>query len=173
MRDVRDSQRSRVYKAERKVYHLGAPLREVKDIERFIKKQLARKAITRRYPDATKKVVVGDGRGRRAACAWGDWKISIPLWARHEMVVIHELAHIVANRHYGSRGVAAHGWEFCSVFLDLVRFIMGREAHDALKASFKEHRVRFTKPRARKPLTAEQKAALAARLAEARANKTS
>lgn len=171
MRDVRDSQRSRVYKAERHVHHLGAPLREVKDIERFIKKQLARKAITRRYPDATRRVEVGDGRGRRAACAWGDWKISIPLWARHEVVVIHELAHIVTNRHFGSYGVAAHGWQFCSVFLDLVRFIMGREAHDALKGSFKKYRVKFSKPRARKPLTDEQKAALAARLAEARHRK--
>jgi hypothetical protein len=50
---------------------------------------------------------------------------------------------------------------------------MGREAHDALKVSFKAKKVRFTKPRERKPLTPEQREALAARLAEARAKQTS
>jgi putative metallohydrolase (TIGR04338 family) len=175
MSGIRDSQRSRVYKAEKAIWgaHMGEKFREVKDVERFIKKQMARKAITRRYPAATRKVAIHDGGGRRAACAWGTWKISLPIWARCELVIIHEMAHIVANRHYGERHIAGHGWQFCSVFLDLVRFIMGREAHDALKASFKKHKVRFTKPRERKPLTPEQRFALAARLAEARASKTS
>lgn len=173
MSNVRDSQRSRVYKAERRVHHLGKPLREVEDIQRFIKKQLARKAITSRYPDATRPIAVHHGGGRRNACAYGGWKISIPLWARNELIVIHEIAHIVTNRHYGDKrsGVAGHGWQFCAVFLDLVRFIMGREAHDALKASFKAHKVRFTKPRTRAPLSTERKAELAMRLAAARAEK--
>lgn len=173
MRDARDSQRLRVYKAERRVHHLGKPLREVEDIQRFIQKQLKRKAITSRYPDATRPIAIHHGGGRRNACAYGGWKISIPLWARNELIVIHEVAHIVTNRHYGDKrsGVAGHGWQFCAVFLDLVRFIMGKEAHDALKASFKEHKVRFTAPRKKKWLTPEQKAALAERLAAARAAK--
>lgn len=148
---IRDTQRSRVYKAEKAIWptHMGRPLREVADVQRFIKKQMKRKAITRRYPDAAKTVHVHDGGGKRAASAYGTWKISLPLWARHELVVIHEMAHIVAHRHYGERNIAGHGWQFCAVLLDLVRFIMGKETHDALKASFKANRVRFTKPRAR------------------------
>lgn len=168
---LRDTQRSRVYKSERKVLHFAKPLREVKDIERFIKKQLKRKAITRRYPDATREVLVHDGGGKRNASAYGGWKISIPLWARSDLIVIHELAHIVAHRHYRGSSIASHGWQFCAIYLDLVRFIMGREAHDALKASFKAHKVRFTQPRTRAPMSPERKAELAARLAAARAAK--
>lgn len=169
---ARDSQRKRVYVAERVLSKFAKPLRDVQDIERFLKKQLQRKAILRRYPDATKKVRVSDGRGRVNACAYGDWKIAIPLWARNTHIVVHEMAHIVTHRQYGHR-VAGHGWEYASVFLDLVRFIMGKEAHDALKQSFKDNKVRFTKPRTRKPLSPEAKAALALRLAEARAKITS
>ncbi len=169
LREVRDSQRSKVYKAEKVLLPLAAPLREVKDVECFIKKQMARKAITRRYPSATRATEVKDGRGRRHACAFGGYAISLPIWARNEAIVIHEMAHIVTNRHYGERGLASHGWQFCAVFLDLVRFIMGNEAHDALKVSFKANKVRFTKPRTRKPLSPERRAALAERLAAARA----
>lgn len=165
---VRDNQRSRVYKAERCLWGDAKPLREVKDIEAFMKKQLSRKAILKRYPDATRTIQVADGRGTRKALAYGDYKISIPLWARNEAVVIHEIAHIIAHRTYGQYRIAGHGWEFCSVFLDLVRFIMKREAHDALKKSFKEHRVKFTKPKKRKPLTPEQKAVLVERMKNAR-----
>lgn len=165
---ARDSQRKRLYVAERVLGKFAKPLQDVQDIERFLKKQLQRKAILRRYPDATRTVRVSDGRGRRNACAYGDWKIAIPLWARNTHIVIHEMAHIVTHRQYGSK-VAGHGWEYANVFLDLVRFIMGNEAHDALKQSFKDHKVKFTKPRTRKPLSTEEKMALAARLAEARA----
>jgi putative metallohydrolase (TIGR04338 family) len=170
---LRDTQRSRVYKAEKAIgtTHSGERLREVRDVERFIKKQFARKAITRRYPDATRAVKIHDGGGRRAAAAYGTWKISLPLWARCELVIIHEMAHIIAHRHYGECNIAGHGWQFCAVFLDLVRFIMGREAHDALKASFKKHKVRFAQSRTRAPLSPERKAELAARLAAARAAK--
>jgi len=170
---LRDTQRSRVYKAEMAIWetHSGERFREVKDIDRYIKKEFARKAITRRYPTATTKVAIHDGGGRRRACAWGTYKISLPIWARFELAVIHEMAHIITHRHYGERNVAGHGWQFCAVFLDLVRFIMGKETHAELKASFKTHKVRFIEPRKRAPLSPERRAELAARLAAARAAK--
>jgi len=58
------------------------------------------------------------------------------------------------------------------VLLDLVRFVMGREAHDVLKASFKEHKVRFTAPRAKRQYTPEQLEILRARLAAGREAKS-
>lgn len=167
---ARDTQRKRVYTAEKVLGQFAKPLREVKDIERYCRKQLRRKAILRRYPSAERAFRIKDGRGTRKALVYGGHAIGIPLWARNEAIVLHEVAHVINYRH-SDTDVAGHGWEFCAVFLDLVRFIMGREAHDALKQSFKDHKVRFTKPRTRKPLTPEQRAVLAARLAAARAAK--
>lgn len=164
----RDSQRKKVYRAESVLLRFAKPLREVSDVERFLRKQLKRQAILRRYPDAAEAFRVKDGRGTRNALAYGTHTISIPLWARNEAIVLHEAAHVITSRHINVRKASAHGWEFCATLLDLVRFIMGREAHDALKQSFKDNKVRFTKPRKRKALTDEQRAALAERLASAR-----
>lgn len=165
----RDNQRQRVYNAERVLIQLAAPLREVRDIERYITKNMARKAILTRYPDASRSVNVRDGRGTRNAWAYGTHSISLPLWARNEAIVLHEMAHIIANRHF--QGHAGHGWQFCAVMLDLVRFCMGTEAHATLMASYDAHKVRYRAPRKRAPLTPEQRAALAQRLATARAAK--
>jgi hypothetical protein len=68
-------------------------------------------------------------------------------------------------------GVAGHGWEYCETYLKLVLYIMGREAHDALKASMRKHRVRFREPRKRAPLSPERRAQLVAQLAYARERK--
>lgn len=69
------------------------------------------------------------------------------------MVVLHELAHIIHNRLGSSwgrgerkaelSGGASHGWQFAAIFLDLVHFIIGKEAADQLKAAYKAARVRF------------------------------
>ena len=170
----RDSQRSRVYKAERAIRkeYGGKHFRETADVERYIKKQFARKTITRRYGDIGQHITAHDGRGRGRAGAWGYNDITLPKWTRFELMIIHEVAHLMTNRLHGLN-TAGHGWQFCSIYLDLVRFILGKEAHAALKASFKAHKVKFKKPQTRAPLSPEQKALLAECLAAAREAKKS
>jgi putative metallohydrolase (TIGR04338 family) len=168
----RDQQRSRVYKAERiALAQMAAPLATVRDIERFVKRVFGMKRVQDAFPKATSRhwdlPTVGDGRGRRNACGW-DGGIKIPLWARNEWVVIHELAHTISWREYGYK-TAGHGWQFCAVYLKLVLYCMGREAHDVLKRDFKVCRVRYTAPRKRKPMDPARKAELVARLAAYRA----
>jgi len=172
---ARDTQRQRVYTAESAVEKAtpSARLEAVRDVERFVKATLARKRVQDDFPRATRvyKYVpdVTDGRGRRRACAVGSCEIRMPVWSRTELIVLHELAHIMINREHGDRDtIASHGWQFCAAYLRLVLHVMGRQHHDALKASFKAHRVRFTKPRAKRELTPEQRAALVARMAAAR-----
>jgi uncharacterized membrane protein len=63
---------------------------------------------------------------------------------------------------------AGHGWQFAETYLLLVRHVMGVDAHDRLKAQFKEHRVRFREPKKRRELSEEQRQALRERLYEAR-----
>ena len=88
--------------------------------------------------------------------------------SREGGIVLHELAHVICQREHGLR-VAGHGWQFCSIYLKLALYMMGREAHDALKKEMKVNRVRFTEPRKRKPMDPLRKAALVARLAAYRA----
>ena len=145
MSSVRDNQRSKVYKAEDVLLDFAKPLPKIEDVVAFCQKTQKRKTIVKRYPRAERPIAVKDGRGTRRALAYGGYAISIPQWARNEAIVVHEIAHIMTNRHFGD--VAGHGWEYCSVFLDLVRYTMGKEAYMALKQSFKEHKVKFRAPR--------------------------
>ena len=86
-------------------------------------------------------VFVHDGRGRVKACAVGRI-IKLPLWARSERVILHELAHVIQTERPG------HGRQFCRIFLDIVRrWHSDRDAWRTLRASFRAHRVRYTRRR--------------------------
>lgn len=167
----RDTQRSKLYRAEGALDPFSQPLPTVDDVERFALKvwrsERVRKAF--RTVSLSSPPRVKDGRGTSWARG-GYSTINIPLWARNTRIVLHELAHTIHIREGGARG-AAHGWQYAAVFLKLVLYMAGREAHDALKASFKEHRVKFRPPRQKRELTTEQRAALATRLAAARTRK--
>jgi len=168
----RDSQRAKVYKAENAVMkpHV-TPLPTMADVEGFVRKVWTSQRVMEAWPRAAGRhsgwsgfiPKVKDGRGRRNSCANGGMSISIVLPHRNDWIVCHELAHIVIHRELGWN-VAGHGWQFCSVYLKLVLWFMGREAHDALKKSFKLHKVKFYPPRKKRELSQEQKAQLVLRL---------
>ena len=167
---MRDTQRSKVYAAERAAFE-NLPIEKfesVKDVERFLKYIWKLKRVQNEWFSSVVGVNpprVGDGRGCRRALACGAWEIKLPKWARQDWVAVHELAHIIHHRSGNWRKTeAAHGWQFCAIYLKLVLYVLGREKHDALKAAFKAHKVRFTEPRKRN-LTDEQRQALADRLA--------
>lgn len=171
---MRDSQRSKVYKSDHALDSFGR-LETVPEIEAFVSKLWHSERFKKRFPVASaRNPRIGDGRRRRRAGgnSTGIW---MPRWARSKGIVCHELAHCVQAREfsltgkpYGFREQAAHGWEFCSIYLEIVRLSMGREAHDALKLAFKKNRVRFREPR-RLNLTPEERAAIGARLSVYRA----
>lgn len=181
MSKERDQQRSRVYKAEKVLSKFAEPLPKVNDVERYVKEVWKSKRVQNAFPKAVRPYVHGfgqtygseptvkDGRGIRKAKGHQHW-IAIPLWARNSYIVTHELAHTITRREHGTK-VAGHGWQYCEIYLTLVLYMLGREAHDVLKASFKQHRVRFTKPRERKPLSPERREQMIAILAYARAKR--
>lgn len=177
MRRERDTQKARVYRSDKALVAIAKPLPTVRDMQRFVDRIWSQRRVYRWFgPDAFRghwrrklsgrastAPLVHDGRGRRAAGGWSRG-ITMPLWSRNEAIVLHELAHSMCARLHGPR-VAGHGWQYCSIYLRLVLYGMGREAHDTLKAAFKANRVRFREPRKRAPLSPERKAELAARLA--------
>jgi len=181
----RDSQRKKLYTAERVALEpLAIPLLTTDDVKAYLVKQLSRATLQRRYGNVVDLkewgLTVADGRGTRRALAYGTYKISLPLWARTDWVALHEVAHVIhdrlsstrarrGDRNWELRGGAAHGWQYAAIYLDLVRYIKGKEAGDALKAAFKAHKVRF-RPKQKRAVSVTPEV-LAARLEKARTAK--
>ena len=92
----RDSQRKKVYDAERKAF-AGAEvdLPEVVDVERYIHHVCGLGRVKESFPElAWRHITVGDGRRRRAA--GGDGRgIYMPRWSRKRWIVLHELGHTI------------------------------------------------------------------------------
>lgn len=91
------------------------------------------------------RVAAYDGRRRRRGGASGNrWtgRIDMPVHTRNRLYVLHEIAHLATPA-----PMAGHGREYAANYLLLVRHFLGVEAHRALRESFKEHRVKYTKKR--------------------------
>ena len=154
-RAMRDSQRSKVYGAEREVKFPKAleRLETVPEIEAWLSK-IMRSAWWKKYKIQSaafinrepfplklyKSIRVKDGRGRRHACG-GHGSISLPMWSRYRLVILHEVAHVL------QRERPWHGRQFTQIFLDLVRRWIGKPAYTELRAAFRKHRVKVGKKR--------------------------
>lgn len=142
---MRDTQRMRVWRAVRAISK--TPLTP-HDAERLAAKTWRSKRVRNNWRHAT---------GRELP--------TLPAWAKQSAaMVLFQLARTINGRDGSPAYRATHGWEFCAIFLKLVLYMLGREAHDTVKASFKTHKVRFTKPRKKRELTEEEKDVLRARL---------
>lgn len=176
----RDSQRSKVYKAERTIKAGKDRLETVAEMEKWITNLCKQKRIRSHFPELRRSFDVEDGRGRRAA-GGSTWGITMPRWSRSKLVILHEMAHVVIERRYTIRAprvngkwviqVAVHGREYCAVYLKLVHLALGKAAMEELKAAFKAQRVRYTPPRPKRPLSPERREQLRTQLAAARAAK--
>ena len=135
MRTDRDSQRSKVYAAER-----ACGLCEVKQtipndqLQGWVDAVLDRRVIRSRWGTQTATVKLTNGYG--GARTYGRHKITVSRGGRNEYVMLHEIAHVLTPEDVG------HGPEFCGVLLFLVRNVLGKDAHAALLASMRQHRVK-------------------------------
>lgn len=174
---MRDSQRSKVYGGEgpliRSAYGTEASWEE---LQQFTNKVLQSKWVMKHWGVRTITLVKG-GRGARAQSSryrfdrsaetwkWSPNPVVLGTTCRNKVVLLHELAHHFAGLHHG------HDWKFASVYLDLVKHFLGADAHSILKSGFDAKKVKYHKPRKKKPLTEEQRAAAVERMAKARAAK--
>jgi hypothetical protein len=173
----RDTQRKKLYAAENAVFRPDGAERpsyvqrvEPHELSSYIRRILTRKTFTSRFGTGVMPVK-RKGRSVRFNARVSTRKLGAHasgtntqvygasmLW---NWVVCHETAHTIHLRlisrgtgygtggKYGDRlrGGAWHGREFAFIYLIVVRYMMGKEAHDALKASFKKHKVKFSLPR--------------------------
>lgn len=189
MARTRDAQRARCYKAEREAFSYypgrvlrgtpGATLGEYKygkamSVQEMQELQIliggSKKILDKwRNGDAKRVRVEISGRRTRGGAASYGGKVQYSPKAMLDWIVCHEMAHelndcatsLEKKGDGGAYNHASHGWRFCAIYLDIVRWVIGVEAAEALKASFKRNKVRFTPPikRAKKDPTLAQLAA--------------
>lgn len=142
MKKPRDSQRARLYRAERG--RLGEPsvhappTMTMTEIRRWVGRLTRSSWWRRRFPGC-RYIAVRDGRGRRSAAGQNCGHfgvIKLPRWARNPLVVLHEVAHAVQPRR-----TAAHGPEFARIYLDLVRRWIGPRTAVRLNTAMRRERV--------------------------------
>lgn len=142
MTRARDNQRQRLYDAEQAARlrcpeHSGHQTIANADLQSYVDKVLAHRAVQARWGQRSIQVSLSHGGGR----SWGG-VITLGTWARNPWAILHEIAHeLVAVRY---RSVAAHGPEFAGVFLWLVQTFLGKHQADLLREEFRTHRVRKT-----------------------------
>ena len=147
----RDSQMSRVYMAEGGVDG-GSRLETVTEMQAWVDKIMRSVWWKNRYSYIT-YIQVMPGRGCKCALAsWskdrrnprGTWipSIKIPIWARYQFTILHEMAHHVTNPTRFKDAYASHGPEFCWNFLALVKRWMGAADYADLRSKFRECKVR-------------------------------
>lgn len=142
---MRDSQRSRVYSAERQLSDRGARLETVQEMQAVVDSICRSRWFRNRFGSV--RITVRDGRGRRAAGGIG-WRntdgrcgyITMPRWSRHTLFVLHEITHVIQPH-----GTAAHGREFARFFLQLVGWHMGATIAAELRAAYKRCGVKYVR----------------------------
>lgn len=150
MSKVRDSQRRKLYKAEREAKLDETPLPTVLDCHNYVHKCLKSKRLLKTYPFMRgAKIGIKDGRRTRIARG-GRFYLNLPRWARTKWVVLHELAHTITIRG-NPRPVPGHGREYAAVFLKLVHLFLGADEAKRLKAAYKANKVKFRPKRAGTP----------------------
>lgn len=166
----RDSQRTRLYAAERAafeptVHHAPITVHGgVEDVQRWLdEKVLGTRWFRSRWGAKNVRIVAGKGCHARY-----QGNITLARWGYTPWTVLHELAHVLAS----PSSVAAHGKQFAAVYLFLVQQTLGDEAAKLLRAEFVARRVKhrdssyIPKAGAERVATKTQVAAYKRRVAE-------
>lgn len=143
-----DMQKLRVYHAEAVAFPLlwRDPVISLNQASAYVRAILARKAVQRLVGHLPPWVTVDPKREGRGASGWatpGRMRITIQPSQCRRILLVHELAHLFAGKQDGDW----HGREFCRVYLLLVRNVFGRAHHDALRAAFRKHAVKYKRRR--------------------------
>jgi hypothetical protein len=174
----RDSRRGKLYKAEREA-QLQMKLRDV-STPRLYEQRVRAIEASAWWIEMQEHSAVQFGpikldflKRKGGASAWGTYRIitGTSPWVMNELVLIHEMAHIAHHRIKrvsGTYDSTGHGRHYAEIYLEMVGRFIGVEARKLLRAAFRKYRVKVGKPRAKKPMTEEQRAILVERMAMAR-----
>lgn len=181
MRRPRDSQRAKLYAAERAAFKdaSGRRFASADEVAAYVARVTGTQWFRRIFGSCHNFRLIpatGPYSFQQGTTGLGRYTLAIHAKQRVEWVVLHEIAHAVrmsgyrmkpnAPKAWMTKTGAAHGREYAATYLLLVQHYMGADAARRLRAAYRQHRVRYTKPRR---LTPAQRAAAAERLAGYRA----
>lgn len=118
MRD-RDTQRSRVYASEG---HNSPDFKTIEECQAYVDSICEAAWFQSRW--GRRQIEVRPGYGHRNATGGGGI-IQLPLWARSQRTILHEMAHCLTLS-----GPAAHGPQFVAILLTLIKHKRGQKAYD-------------------------------------------
>lgn len=145
MSRARDTQRSKLYAAERAAGCFDKDLGERPTLERaqaYINTVTRSPWTVRKF--GTFRIEARPGKG--SASAHGSRVILLGIPSRTRQIILHEIAHCIAYRRHP--GVASHGREFAALYLELVQHFLGVDRAKQLRAEFRARRVRVGPKRA-------------------------
>jgi len=172
----RDSQRKKVYAAEREAFEwdFSRPedheMRTLASLEETVRLILTHPVVRARFKYAPYSVKFEATRARRGS-AHGTSLIKLPRYARRPhnyAYVLHELTHIILTAELPGQ-TAWHGREYATTMLFLVDYFMGQTVAERLRVAYRKHGVKW---RAKLRLSPERLAALRLRGFALRARRT-
>lgn len=145
---MRDSQRSKVYSAERLYYGPASPVIGFEEAEKLAQEirpelRVDKGRLGARSWAWPNRIYLGNFNGTWVTVddGWG-YRRKATSWATTRWVVIHECAHVLQYRKDRGKETAAHGPQFCRTYLDLVQKWDGWDARQLLAKGFGEKRVK-------------------------------
>jgi hypothetical protein len=140
---LRDTQRSKVYQAGRLAAvafsgQANKPTIANEDLQAFVDSVYRKRAVKTRWNWQRPPRVVLKRGGRAIAYTFSNY-VSLPLFARNEWVMLHEIAHMLTPT-----AAAVHGPEFAGTYLFLVRTVLGADAGRALQGAYRATGARYT-----------------------------
>lgn len=138
MTRARDTQRQRVYDAERALSAYWGQTIPNDRLQAEANRILDLRAVRSRWGHVRIRVGLGRGGGRGG---WGH--INLGVEARNPTVLCHEIAHCLMDHTHSD--LAPHGPEFTGINLFLLEHAVSKERSDALRAAYREHRVKVSR----------------------------
>lgn len=141
----RDFQRAKFYSAE-KLIEKGESFPVLNNLQSYVNNIVRSNWWKKEFPYIA-SITVKDGRRRRRGSG-GRFNyyrptstagyIKMPKWTRYESYILHEMAHVVQHP-----ADSAHGKEFCSLYLHIVKEVMGQNVADQLVLAYRLQKIEW------------------------------
>lgn len=130
---MRDSGRQKQYRAEWESIDKSRGIPSEKEAQRYVDRLIQTKWWQRRWPEVRRIMVSYNPRLHGGIAYGGLSYIELGGYGRREMVLLHEVAHIVTP----IRGCKPHGPAFARNLLALVRMKLGEDAESQLREGYR------------------------------------
>lgn len=141
---VRDSQRQKLYDAEREAFTYNQDFSSWEELVKYVDKLTSSYWYKSRC--AHLPILKYSGHKYRGGATCNYRTIVFGVNSYCKWIVIHELSHVIINYLYQFElnKIAGHGPEFAKMYLEMIGRFLGEEARETLRKSYVKYGVKFT-----------------------------